>query len=98
MEVHISQRDLESVAAVGEALAFEITSGCQEVLSQGQEQILIQTSGGLLLSHPGTIVPREEDIVIVTDAEGTAMRIGPPEGVPLGTVETFLTMEAEPAQ
>uniref|UniRef100_A0A250Y678 Zinc finger protein 839 n=1 Tax=Castor canadensis TaxID=51338 RepID=A0A250Y678_CASCN len=98
MEVHISQRDLESVAAVGEALAFEITSGCQEVLSQGQEQILIQTSGGLLLSHPGTIVPREEDIVIVTDAEGTAMRIGPPEGVPLGTVETFLTMEAEPDQ
>ncbi|KAK7802119.1 hypothetical protein U0070_017453, partial [Myodes glareolus] len=32
------RRELETVAAVGEALAFEISDLCQEVLSQGQEQ------------------------------------------------------------
>lgn len=46
----------------------------------------------------GTIVSREEDFVIVTDAEGRALRMGPPEGVPLEAVESFLTMEPEPSQ
>ncbi|XP_008591143.1 PREDICTED: zinc finger protein 839, partial [Galeopterus variegatus] len=98
MEVHTSQRELESVVAVGEAMAFEITTGCHDLLSQGQKQIFIQTSDGLILSHPGPIVSQEEDIVIVTNAEGPALQMGPAEGVPLETVETFLTMEAEPSQ
>ncbi|XP_012601821.2 zinc finger protein 839 [Microcebus murinus] len=98
VEVHSGQRELEGVVAIGEAVAFEITSGCHELLSQGQEQIFIQTSDGLILSHPGTIVSREEDIVIVTNAEGPALQMGLPEGVPLETVESFLTMEAEPSQ
>ncbi|XP_046503688.1 zinc finger protein 839 isoform X2 [Equus quagga] len=86
-EVHADQRELESIVAVGEAMAFEITSGCHELLPQGQEQIFIQTSDGLILSHPGSIVSGVEDIVIVTDAEGPALQTGPPEGVPLETVE-----------
>ncbi|XP_069346183.1 zinc finger protein 839 isoform X3 [Eulemur rufifrons] len=45
-----------------------------------------------------TIVSREEDIVIVTSAEGPALQVGPPEGVPLETMESFLTVEAEPSQ
>ncbi|XP_058285419.1 LOW QUALITY PROTEIN: zinc finger protein 839 [Hylobates moloch] len=72
MEVHSGQRELESVVAVGEAMAFEISNGSHELSSQGQKQIFIQTSDGLILSPPGTIVPQEEDIVIVTDAEGRA--------------------------
>nr|XP_054954014.1 zinc finger protein 839 isoform X2 [Pan paniscus] len=72
MEVHSGQRELESVVAVGEAMAFEISNGSHELLSQGQKQIFIQTSDGLILSPPGTIVSQEEDIVIVTDAEGRA--------------------------
>ncbi|XP_069346174.1 zinc finger protein 839 isoform X2 [Eulemur rufifrons] len=98
VEVHSGQRELEGVVAMGEAVAFEITNGCHELLSQGQEQIFIQTSDGLILSHPGTIVSREEDIVIVTSAEGPALQVGPPEGVPLETMESFLTVEAEPSQ
>uniref|UniRef100_A0A2K6G058 Zinc finger protein 839 n=1 Tax=Propithecus coquereli TaxID=379532 RepID=A0A2K6G058_PROCO len=72
VEVHSGQRELEGVVAIGEAVAFEITNGCHELLSQGQEQIFIQTSDGLILSHTGTIVSREEDIVIVTNAEAWA--------------------------
>ncbi|XP_025247167.1 LOW QUALITY PROTEIN: zinc finger protein 839 [Theropithecus gelada] len=72
LEVHSGQRELESVVAVGEAMAFEISNGSHELLSQGQKQIFIQTSDGFILSPPGTIVSREEDFVIVTDAEGRA--------------------------
>ncbi|XP_049755600.1 zinc finger protein 839 isoform X1 [Elephas maximus indicus] len=86
------ETELENIVAVGEAMAFEITSGCHELFSQGQEQIFIQTSDGLILSHPGTVVTREEDIVIVTEAEGSALQMGlPPEAV-----EAFLAMGAEP--
>lgn len=88
---HTDQRDLESVVAVGEAMAFEIANGCHELLSQGQEQIFIQTSDGLILSHPGSIMSGE-DIVILTEVEGTALQMGPLKGVPLKT------MEAEPSQ
>uniref|UniRef100_A0A8C9Q5C6 C2H2-type domain-containing protein n=1 Tax=Spermophilus dauricus TaxID=99837 RepID=A0A8C9Q5C6_SPEDA len=94
-QVHIDQRELESVVAVGEALAFEIPSGCQML---SQEQIFIQTSDGLILPHPGTIVSQGEDIVIVTDAKGPALQTGPPEEGPPETVETFLTVETEPSQ
>ncbi|XP_077656088.1 zinc finger protein 839 isoform X3 [Urocitellus parryii] len=94
-QVHIGQRELESVVAVGEALAFEIPSGCQML---SQEQIFIQTSDGLILPHPGTIVSQREDIVIVTDAKGPALQTGPPEEGPPETVETFLTVETEPSQ
>ncbi|KAJ8780251.1 hypothetical protein J1605_011854 [Eschrichtius robustus] len=40
--------------------------------------------GGLL----GSVVSGEGDVVIVTDTEGPALQAGPPEGVPLETVET----------
>ncbi|KAM5273689.1 zinc finger protein 839 [Ctenodactylus gundi] len=92
MEVQAGQRELESAAGIG-----EVSSRCQEVLAQGQEQIDLQTSDGLVLSHPGTIMSQEEHIVIVTDAEGSALHISPPEDIILGTVESVLTMEAEPA-
>uniref|UniRef100_A0A2K6S4A7 Zinc finger protein 839 n=1 Tax=Saimiri boliviensis boliviensis TaxID=39432 RepID=A0A2K6S4A7_SAIBB len=72
-KVHSGRRELESVAAIGEALAFEISNGSCELLSQGQEQIFIQTSNGLFLSPPGTVVSREEDIVVVTNAEGCGL-------------------------
>ncbi|XP_063508147.1 zinc finger protein 839 isoform X5 [Pongo pygmaeus] len=98
MDVHSGQRELESVVAVGEAMAFEISHGSHELLSQGQKQIFIQTSDGLILSPPGTIVSQEEDIVMVTDAEGRALQMGPPEGVPLEAVESLVTVEPEPSQ
>ncbi|XP_054386549.2 zinc finger protein 839 isoform X3 [Pongo abelii] len=98
MDVHSGQRELESVVAVGEAMAFEISNGSHELLSQGQKQIFIQTSDGLILSPPGTIVSQEEDIVMVTDAEGRALQMGPPEGVPLEAVESLVTVEPEPSQ
>lgn len=85
-EVHGSQRELEGMVAVGEAVAFEIPSGCHE-------QILIQTPDGLILSHPGTIVS-QQDVVIVTEAAGTALQMAAAEGVPLATVEPLLTEEA----
>ncbi|XP_014646044.1 PREDICTED: zinc finger protein 839 [Ceratotherium simum simum] len=91
-KVHADWRELESVVAVGEAVAFEITNGCHELLPQEQEQIFIQTPDGLILSHSGSIVSGVENIVIVTDAEGPALQTGPLEGVPLETVE------AEPSQ
>lgn len=53
------QRELETVAAVGEALAFEISDLCQEVLSQGQEQVSIRTFNGLTLSRPSTSVSQK---------------------------------------
>ncbi|XP_057587191.1 zinc finger protein 839 isoform X2 [Hippopotamus amphibius kiboko] len=84
-EMHTDQRELEGLVAIGEAVAFEMTSGCPALLSQGQERIFIQTSDGLILSHP---VSGEGDIVIVTGAEGPALQLGPPEGVPLEALET----------
>lgn len=43
----------------GEALASEISDLCQEVLSQGQEQVSIRTSNGLILSRPSTSVSQK---------------------------------------
>lgn len=81
--MHTDLRALEGIVAAGEAMTFEITNGCHEL---SQEQIFIQTSDGLILSHPGSIVSGE-DIVILTDAEGPALQTGPLGGAPLGTVE-----------
>ncbi|XP_031211755.1 zinc finger protein 839 isoform X2 [Mastomys coucha] len=97
METH-DQREPETVAAVGEALAFDISNVCQEVLSQGQEQIFIRTSNEFILTYPSTIVSQEEDSVIVTNARGSILRFGPPEGVALEAMEAFLTVEAECSQ
>lgn len=97
METH-DQREPETVAAVGEALAFDISDVCQEVLSQGQEQIFIRTSNGFILSYPSTIVSQEEDSVIVTNAGGSVLRFGTPEGVALEAMDAFLTVEAECSQ
>lgn len=47
------------MATVGEALAFEISDLCQEVLSQGQEQVSLRTSNELILSHPSTSVSQK---------------------------------------
>ncbi|XP_027632184.1 zinc finger protein 839 isoform X1 [Tupaia chinensis] len=98
VEAHTGQGKVDSVVAVRGATAFDITNGCHELLSQGQEQVFVQTSHGLVLSHPGMLVSQEEDIVIVTNTEEPALGMCPPEGAPLETVETFLTMEAEPSQ
>ncbi|XP_059859879.1 zinc finger protein 839 isoform X4 [Delphinus delphis] len=87
-ETHADQRELEGITAVREAMAFENASGGPTLPSQRQEQIFIQTSDGHTLSHPGSIVSGEGDIVIVTDTEGPALQPGPPEGVPLETMET----------
>ncbi|XP_032764370.1 zinc finger protein 839 isoform X3 [Rattus rattus] len=97
METH-GQRETETAAAIGEPLAFDISDVCQEVLSQGQEQIFIRTSNGFILSYPSTIVSQEEDSVIVTNATGSVLRFGPPEGVTLEAMEAFLTVEAECSQ
>ncbi|XP_076979706.1 zinc finger protein 839 isoform X2 [Tamandua tetradactyla] len=91
-EVSASQRELESILAVGEAMAFELTNRCRELLSQGQEHIFIQTSDGIILSHSGTVMSQEEDIVIVTEAEEPILQMAPSERVPPETVE------AEPSQ
>lgn len=85
---HIEQRGPQSIVAVGGTVAFEVTNGCHELLSQAQEQIFVQTSDRLVLPHPGPTV--SEDIIILTHAEGPALPAGPPEGA-LGT------MEAEPS-
>ncbi|XP_073656125.1 zinc finger protein 839 isoform X5 [Tursiops truncatus] len=87
-ETHADRRELEGITAVREAMAFENASGGPTLPSQRQEQIFIQTSDGHTLSHPGSIVSGEGDIVIVTDTEGPALQPGPPEGVPLETMET----------
>uniref|UniRef100_A0A2K5HL15 C2H2-type domain-containing protein n=1 Tax=Colobus angolensis palliatus TaxID=336983 RepID=A0A2K5HL15_COLAP len=75
MEEHSGQRELESVVAVSEAMAFEISNGSHELEPPrpAEKQIFIQTSDGFILSPPGTIVSQEEDFVIVTNAEGRAL-------------------------
>ncbi|XP_051007603.1 zinc finger protein 839 [Acomys russatus] len=92
METH-SQREPETVAAVGETLALEISNVCQEVLSQGQEQIFIQTPSGLI--HQSAMMSQEEDSVIVMSAGGSVLRFGPSEGIVLEAMGAFLTVEAE---
>ncbi|NXP02308.1 ZN839 protein, partial [Thinocorus orbignyianus] len=70
------QNELENAVTVDEAVAFEITDESHDFLSQGHEQIFIQTSDGLILSHPDTAVLSQADgIVIVTDSNGTTMHI-----------------------
>ncbi|XP_045864719.1 zinc finger protein 839 [Meles meles] len=81
-EACADQRGLESIIAVGEAVAFEITHGCHELLSQGQEPLFIQSPDGLILSHPGSLVSGEEDLVLVAGADGPALHTGPREGAP----------------
>ncbi|XP_019406699.1 PREDICTED: zinc finger protein 839, partial [Crocodylus porosus] len=95
-EQHTGPCELENVVTVSETVAFEITDESHEFLSQGHEQIFIQTSDGLILSHPGTaVLSQTEGIVIVTDADGTTMHIRTPDGVPFETVEALLAMEAD---
>uniref|UniRef100_A0A8D0GYE1 DUF4764 domain-containing protein n=1 Tax=Sphenodon punctatus TaxID=8508 RepID=A0A8D0GYE1_SPHPU len=95
-EQHAGRGELDNAIPVGETVAFEITDESHDFLSQGHEQIFIQTSDGLILSHPGTtVVSQKEGIVIVTNADGTTMHIGTPDGVPLETVEALLAMEAD---
>ncbi|KAM9290678.1 zinc finger protein 839 [Morus bassanus] len=90
------QHELENTVTVDETVAFEITDESHEFLSQGHEQIFIQTSDGLILSHPDTaVLSQAEGIVIVTDSNGTTMHIRTPEGIPLETVEALLAMEAD---
>ncbi|XP_074005714.1 zinc finger protein 839 [Numenius arquata] len=89
------QHELGNTVTVDEAVAFEITDESHDFLSQGHEQIFIQTSDGLILSHPDTaVLSQAEGIVIVTDSNGTTMHIRTPEGIPLETVEALLAMEA----
>ncbi|XP_064919516.1 zinc finger protein 839 isoform X1 [Columba livia] len=88
--------ELENTVTVDETVAFEITDESHDFLSQGHEQIFIQTSDGLILSHPDTaVLSQAEGIVIVTDSNGTTMHIRTPEGIPLETVEALLAMEAD---
>ncbi|XP_027749400.1 zinc finger protein 839 isoform X2 [Empidonax traillii] len=88
-------RELVNTVTVDETVAFEISDESHDFLSQGHEQIFIQTSDGLILSHPDTaVLSRAEGIVIVTDSSGTTMHIRTPEGIPLETVEALLAMEA----
>ncbi|NXL89428.1 ZN839 protein, partial [Alectura lathami] len=69
------QHGLENALTVDQTVAFEIT-GSHDFLTQGHEQIFIQTSDGLILSHPDTaVLSQAEGIVIVTDADGTTMHI-----------------------
>ncbi|NXL60776.1 ZN839 protein, partial [Chordeiles acutipennis] len=71
-----AQHELENTVTVDETVAFEITDESHEFLSQGHEQIFIQTSDGLILSHPDTaVLSQAEGIVIVTDSNGTTMHI-----------------------
>ncbi|NWR69942.1 ZN839 protein, partial [Centropus unirufus] len=70
------QHELENTVTVDETVAFEITEESHDFLSQGHEQIFIQTSDGLILSHPDTaVLSQAEGIVIVTDSSGTTMHI-----------------------
>ncbi|XP_021535378.2 zinc finger protein 839 [Neomonachus schauinslandi] len=86
-EAHADQRELASIVAVGEAVAFEITSGCGELSSQGQEPLFIQTSDGLILPHPGSLVSGEGDLVLVAGEEGPTVHTGPREGAPPESTE-----------
>lgn len=96
LEVHISLGDLECEAAVGDSVAFEISNGCPEVLCQGQEQILVQTASGVLLSHLGTTTS-QENTVLVTGAGGPGLHIRAPEGIPLVAGGETLTVQTEPS-
>ncbi|XP_056349541.1 zinc finger protein 839 isoform X2 [Oenanthe melanoleuca] len=87
-------QELANTVTVDETVAFEISDESHDFLSQGHEQIFIQTSDGLILSHPDTVLSQAEGIVIVTDSNGTTMHIRTPEGIPLETVEALLAMEA----
>ncbi|XP_062433393.1 zinc finger protein 839 isoform X2 [Rhea pennata] len=88
--------ELENTVTVDETVAFEITDDSHDFLSQGHEQIFIQTTDGLILSHPDTaVLSQAEGIVIVTDSDGTTMHIRTPDGIPLETVEALLAMEAD---
>ncbi|NXH19215.1 ZN839 protein, partial [Bucco capensis] len=70
------QHVLEDTVTVDETVAFEITDESHDFFSQGHEQIFIQTSDGLILSHPDTaVLSQAEGIVIVTDSNGTTMHI-----------------------
>ncbi|XP_051834294.1 zinc finger protein 839 isoform X2 [Antechinus flavipes] len=89
------QMEQESAIAVDNTVAFEIANESQE-LSQEQEQIFIQTSDGLILSHPGTVVSEANDIVIVTDVDGNTVHISTSDGLPLETLEALLAVEREP--
>ncbi|XP_033918058.1 zinc finger protein 839 isoform X2 [Melopsittacus undulatus] len=90
------QHELENSTTVNETVAFEITDQNNDFLSQGHKQIFIQTSNKLIMSHPDTaVLSQAEDVVIVTDSNGTTMHIPTPEGMPLETVETLLEVEAD---
>ncbi|XP_077036835.1 zinc finger protein 839 isoform X2 [Agelaius phoeniceus] len=87
--------EMANTVTVDETVAFEISDESHDFLSQGHEQIFIQTSDGLILSHPDTaVLSQAEGIVIVTDSNGTTMHIRTPQGIPLETVEALLAMEA----
>ncbi|NXH56508.1 ZN839 protein, partial [Rhabdornis inornatus] len=69
-------QELANTVTVDETVAFEISDESHDFLSQGHEQIFIQTSDGLILSHPDTaVLSQAEGIVIVTDSNGTTMQI-----------------------
>ncbi|XP_042725124.1 zinc finger protein 839 isoform X1 [Lagopus leucura] len=90
------QHELENAVTVDQTVAFEITDESHDFLTQGHEQIFIQTSDGLILSHPNAaVLSQAEGIVIVTDSDGTTMHIRTPDGIPLETVEALLAMEAD---
>lgn len=90
------QHELENTVTVDETVAFEIPDESRDFLSQGHEQIFIQTSDGIIMSHLDTaVLSQAEDVVIVTSSNGTTMHIPMPEGMPLETVETLLKMEAD---
>ncbi|XP_065605800.1 zinc finger protein 839 isoform X2 [Cyrtonyx montezumae] len=89
-------QELENTVTVDQTVAFEITDESHDFLTQGHEQIFIQTSDGLILSHPdAAVLSQAEGIVIVTDSDGTTMHIRTPDGIPLETVEALLAMEAD---
>ncbi|XP_051878221.1 uncharacterized protein znf839 [Pristis pectinata] len=92
-----SEDILESTVTEDGTLEFQLPVGSQELLAQGHEQIFIQTSEGLIVSHEGTAVVSQtsEGIVIVTNADGTTMHIRTPDGVPFETVEALLAMDSE---
>ncbi|MGH0115887.1 UNVERIFIED_CONTAM: hypothetical protein FKN15_054243 [Acipenser sinensis] len=85
---------VEHTITIGGTVEFQLSDENQELLTQGHDQIFIQTSEGLILHHAGGALP-SEGIVMVTDADGTTMHIRTPEGVSLETVQALLAMEAE---
>ncbi|MBN3278743.1 ZN839 protein, partial [Polyodon spathula] len=85
---------VEHTVTIGGTVEFQLSDENQELLTQGHDQIFIQTSEGLILHHAGGALP-SEGIVMVTDADGTTMHIRTPEGVSFETVQALLAMEAE---